>query len=126
MGPDDAPIAGTPGPPCVAVIFTSLRAGDDDGYAGTAQAMNDLAAAQPGFLGVGSARDGSGLGITVSYWAHESAARAWKRNAGHLAAQRLGRETWYRGYRVRVATVTRDYGPGPEAGPPGGSGGPAG
>ena len=28
-------------------------------------------------------------------------------------AQRMGRERWYAEYRVRVATVTRDYGSGP-------------
>lgn len=105
----DASIAATPPPPYVAVIFTSLRAPGDDGYAETAAAMNELAARQPGYLGVEAAREG--LGITVSYWRDEASARAWKGVAEHLAAQRRGRELWYRDYRVRVATVTRDYGP---------------
>ena len=30
--------------------------------------MEELAKQQPGFLGVESARDHSGLGITISYW----------------------------------------------------------
>jgi hypothetical protein len=34
---------------------------------------------------------------------------AWKQVAGHLGAQRLGRERWYREYTTRVATVTRSY-----------------
>jgi hypothetical protein len=71
--------------------------------------MDALAAAQPGYLGVESASQD--IGITVSYWRDEDAARGWKLVAAHLVAQRRGREVWYRDYRVRVATVRRDYGP---------------
>lgn len=102
-------IADTPQPPYVAVVFTSVRSGDEDGYARTAARMNELARRQPGYLGMESARDE--LGITVSYWADEHAARAWKSVAEHLLAQRLGRERWYADYRVRVAVVQREYGP---------------
>ena len=49
--------------------------------------------------------------MTVSYWASPAAARAWKAVAEHAAAQALGRERWYADYRVRIATVDRDYGP---------------
>ena len=49
----------------------------------------------------------------VSYWADESAAAAWKQVAEHLVAQERGARVWYADYRVRVATVTRDYGPAP-------------
>lgn len=102
-------IAATPEPPYVAVIFTSTRTGEDAaGYDRMSAAMNDLAAQQPGYLGIESARDG--LGITVSYWRDEVSAQAWKQVAAHLGAQRRGRERWYADYQVRVATVTRDYG----------------
>jgi heme-degrading monooxygenase HmoA len=101
-------IAQTPEPPYVAVIFTSIRADGDDGYAAMATEMADLAAQQPGYLGLESARDA--LGITVSYWATEDDARAWKRVQEHLVAQKLGRERWYARYAVRVAQVTRTYG----------------
>ncbi len=110
MGNDEGQIAVTPEPPYVAVIFTSLRTEGDVGYAETARVRGELAAEQPGYLGIESARGGDGLGITVSYWRDEDAARGWKNVAEHLVAQRLGRETWYHEYRVRVASVTRDYG----------------
>ncbi|RUP38545.1 MAG: antibiotic biosynthesis monooxygenase [Gordonia sp. (in: high G+C Gram-positive bacteria)] len=104
-------IAKTPKPPYVVVIFSSIRTGDDgDGYASMAEEMDRLAAAQPGYLGVESARDVDGFGLTASYWTDEQAARAWKGVAEHAVAQRLGRERWYRSYRVRIATVTREYG----------------
>ena len=102
-------IAETPEPPYVAVVFTSLRTDGDNGYAVMSALMEELAAQQPGFLGIEAARDG--LGITVSYWVDEESARVWKEVAAHLVAQQRGRDTWYSDYRVRVATVTRDYGP---------------
>ncbi|GAA1972986.1 antibiotic biosynthesis monooxygenase [Nocardioides panacihumi] len=102
-------IAPTPEPPYTAVIFTSLRTEGDDGYAEAAERMEALAAEQPGYLGIEAARDG--LGITVSYWVDDNAAAAWKQVAEHLVAQRRGRDAWYADYQVRVATVTRSYGP---------------
>jgi heme-degrading monooxygenase HmoA len=112
MDASSDPFAGTPEPPYVAVIFTSVRrlsdTGDsDDGYAATARRMAELAREQPGFLGMESARDD--VGLTVSYWTDESAALEWKAVAEHLVAQYRGRDEWYADYRVRIATVTRDY-----------------
>jgi heme-degrading monooxygenase HmoA len=101
-------IANTPKPPYYAVIFTSLRTDGDAGYAAMAQRMEQLAAQQPGFLGVESAREG--LGITVSYWESEAAIAAWKRNAEHLVAQERGQREWYSAYRTRVCRVEREYG----------------
>jgi heme-degrading monooxygenase HmoA len=107
--PED-PFARTPEPPYYAVIFTSVRTdADPEAYARTAGLMVDLARAQPGYLGVESVHDASGAGITVSYWASEEAIFAWKRVADHAAAQRLGRERWYRDYTLRVARVERAY-----------------
>ena len=97
-------------PPYVAVIFTSVRTSGDNGYAATAARMDELAAEQPGYLGIESARNDDGFGITVSYWSDEDAARSWKRVAEHAEAQRRGRDEWYLSYTIRVATVVREYG----------------
>lgn len=101
-------IADTPRPPYFAVIFSSVRADGDHGYGEMAERMMELAAEQPGFLGVESVRED--LGITVSYWSNEDAIQSWKQNAEHLVAQKLGKEKWYARYKVRVAKVERDYG----------------
>lgn len=101
-------IAQTPEPPYTAVIFTSVRTDGDHGYGAMSAAMAQLAAQQPGYLGMESARDG--IGITVAYFRDEASARAWKDVAEHREAQRLGRERWYAAYRLRIATVTREYG----------------
>ena len=99
-----------PVPPYTAVIFTSTRTEGDQGYAVMSARMDALAAEQPGYLGIESAREGA-FGITVSYWVDEHAAAAWKQVHEHAVAQQRGRETWYADYRVHVATVTRAYGP---------------
>jgi heme-degrading monooxygenase HmoA len=105
-----ARVARTPPPPDVAVIFTSQRQGEDEGYGVTADRMVELAAQQPGFLGVERARDAEGLGITVSYWLDEASVRAWKVNVEHADARQQGRERWYERYALRVARVERAYG----------------
>jgi heme-degrading monooxygenase HmoA len=110
----DAAFAATPAPPYYAVIFASRRRGDDADYGATADRMVELAATQPGYLGIETCRDESGFGITVSYWRSEEDIRAWKRNAEHALAREQGRTTWYEHYELRVAKVERAYG-GPPA-----------
>lgn len=105
---DDPAAAQTPAPPYYAVIFTSTRTQADEGYGETLAEMLRLAATQPGYLGLESARDAR-LGITVSYWRDLEAIRIWKAMAEHRVAQRLGRERWYRYYKTRIAKVERDY-----------------
>jgi heme-degrading monooxygenase HmoA len=102
--------AATPEPPYYAVIFTSRRTEGDRGYDAMAGRMAELAAQQPGFLGVESARGADGLGITVSYWRDEASIAAWKRDTEHQQAQRAGQQTWYADYQVRIARVERAYG----------------
>ena len=99
--------ARTPEPPYYAVIFTSTRTSVDDGYGDMSAKMVELAAQQPGFLGVESARGADGLGITVSYWESEEAIANWRANAEHRIAQLHGREKWYEDFVTRVAKVER-------------------
>lgn len=103
-------LAKTPKPPYYAVIFASVRQdSDEQAYQQTAARMMELAAGQPGFLGVDSARS-DGVGITVSYWQDQRAIQAWKHQVEHTEARRMGREAWYREYSLRVALVERAYG----------------
>lgn len=94
-------------PPYYAVIFTSVRTQVDEGYADMADAMMDLAARQPGFLGVEHARET--VGITISYWSSLGAIADWKAQADHQLAQKLGKEKWYAQYTIRVCRVERAY-----------------
>ena len=100
-------IAITPPPPYYAVIFTTLRTDVEEGYAGIAERMAELALQQPGFLGLESVRNG--LGITISYWESLEAIKNWKNNTEHLIAQQSGRDVFYTNYKTRIAKVERDY-----------------
>ncbi|MCL6585797.1 MAG: antibiotic biosynthesis monooxygenase [Anoxybacillus sp.] len=94
--------------PYYAVIFSSERTDGDNGYAEMAQRMVELAKQQPGFLGVESARDTSGFGITVSYWDSLEAIQQWKAHAIHKIAQERGKKEWYRRFALRVCKVERE------------------
>ncbi|MBP6380838.1 MAG: antibiotic biosynthesis monooxygenase [Sphingorhabdus sp.] len=97
-------------PATVAVIFIAERTlADDAGYATAANAMVELASAQPGYLGINSARGDDRVGITVSYWADEAAAQAWRDLPEHKAIRDAGRDRWYSWYDLHVASVTRSY-----------------
>ena len=94
----------------IAVIFVSERTADDDaGYAHAAAAMDALASRQPGYRGIDSVRGSDGLGITVSYWADEASARAWRDDPEHTAIRERGRAHWYTRYEVIVTKVARAY-----------------
>jgi heme-degrading monooxygenase HmoA len=101
--------AQTPTPPYYAVIFSSQRTAEDEGYGEVAEKMVQLAAEQPGFLGVESVRDATGFGVTISYWESLDAIRSWKQNEEHRVAQQKGKEVWYSRYITRICKVERDY-----------------
>ena len=97
-------------PPYWTVIFSSQRTEEDaEGYGVMANRMAELAEAQPGFLGMDSARDANGFGITVSYWQSLDAIEAWRNHPEHLCAQALGRSKWYAEFEVHIAKVERTY-----------------
>jgi heme-degrading monooxygenase HmoA len=98
-----------PEPPYYSVIFSSLRTPGENGYGHMAERMVELAAGQPGYLGVESARGSDGFGITVSYWASLDAIAAWRAHAEHRIAQENGKSLWYEHYELRIACVERAY-----------------
>jgi len=92
-----------------AVIFSSQRTdADPAGYAAAAVRMLDLAAQQPGYVGVEDARDEDGFGITISYWEDLESIGLWREQAEHLMVQQLGRERWYKSYHLRVCRIERE------------------
>ena len=96
-------------PPYYAVIFTSKRKQYTDDYDATASRMNELTTQQPGFLGITSARNPEGIGITVCYWDSIEAIKNWKANTEHQYAQKRGKNEWYESYSVRIAKVEEEY-----------------
>jgi heme-degrading monooxygenase HmoA len=94
----------------VAVIFVAQRRLDDDaGYRAAAAEMDKLASQQPGYVGIDSVRGADGFGITVSYWADEAAAKAWRDHAEHKVIREKGRGLWYAHYSLHVTEIIRSY-----------------
>ncbi|MFJ8360722.1 antibiotic biosynthesis monooxygenase family protein [Streptomyces sp. NPDC093984] len=96
-------------PPYYAVVFTSVRTEDDDGYGETAERMEERVREVPGFLGMDQARTPGGLSITVGYFRDLAAVEEWRSDLEHRAAQKRGRAQWYEAYTVHVAKVERSH-----------------
>jgi heme-degrading monooxygenase HmoA len=94
----------------VAVIFAATRTGEDEqAYEAAAREMAALVACQPGYCGHLSTRNTDGFGITISYWADDAAAQAWRDHPDHKAIRDAGRDRWYSAYTLDVATIARSY-----------------
>jgi heme-degrading monooxygenase HmoA len=48
--------------------------------------------------------------LSLSFWRDEEAVRAWRNVTGHRQAQAKGRGGVFADYRLRIASVIRDYG----------------
>ena len=48
--------------------------------------------------------------VSISFWRDEESIAQWRRLEIHRSAQRKGRAGIFADYRLRVATVVRDYG----------------
>ena len=48
--------------------------------------------------------------LSLSFWRDEAAIKRWREHAEHRAAQGKGRGELFEDYRLRVASVVRDYG----------------
>ena len=47
--------------------------------------------------------------LSVSFWRDEECLARWRQLESHRAAQAAGRKTMFREYRIRIASVIRDY-----------------
>lgn len=48
--------------------------------------------------------------LSLSFWRDETAVAHWRNTEIHRAAQSKGREQVFSDYRIRIATIVRDYG----------------
>jgi heme-degrading monooxygenase HmoA len=97
----------------VAVIFEVIPA------PGRAQDYLDLAASlkpelekMDGFVSIErfASLTNEGKILSLSIWRDEEAVKRWRNLEGHRAAQAKGRGGIFADYRLRVASVIRDYG----------------
>ena len=92
--------------PCHAVIFVSKRSDVTEGYNEALERMSELGVAQPGFLGITSARSPDGAGITVVFYDTAEAAKQWGRHPEHREVIRTAIERhWYDSYSIYYTEV---------------------
>jgi heme-degrading monooxygenase HmoA len=97
----------------IAVIFEVVPApGKRQEYLDLAARLRPELERIDGFISVerfASLTDESKL-LSLSFWRDEDAVRRWRNLESHRAAQARGRGGIFAQYRLRVASVIRDYG----------------
>lgn len=94
------------------VIFEVEPAdGQSDAYFDRAAMLKQELEKIDGFISVERFQSVSTEGkyLSLSTWRDEQAIETWYRQKDHSGAQRDGREHIFRDYRIRVASVMRDY-----------------
>ena len=97
----------------ITVIFevstTSERVGE---YLDIAAALRPLLEEIDGFISVErfQSLQTPSKYLSLSFWRDEAAVARWRTLEAHRTAQRSGREGIFDDYRLRVASVVRDYG----------------
>ena len=97
----------------IAVIFeVSPADGKDRRYFDLAAALKPELEAIDGFVSVERFQSLTDPGkfLSLSFWRDEAAVQRWRNLSSHRAAQVEGRAGVFSNYRLRVASVIRDYG----------------
>jgi len=97
----------------IAVIFeVRPEAGRGEDYFDAAQRLRPLLGEIDGFLSIERFESMTEPGkiLSLSFWRDEEAVRRWRNLEEHRRAQTAGRRSIFADYRLRVATVIRDYG----------------
>ena len=97
----------------IAVIFEVWPAeGKRGAYLDIAASLKPRLAEIDGFISVERFESlvEPGKLLSISFWRDEEAVARWRAVEGHRLAQAQGRAGVFRDYRLRVASVLRDYG----------------
>ena len=80
----------------------------DEEYFTTARRLRELAMQKYGCVDFVSTTEGN-KEIAISYWPDITHIKNWKNDPEHLSAQKKGRDTWYKTYRVDICKIERSY-----------------
>jgi heme-degrading monooxygenase HmoA len=97
----------------IAVIFEFFPApGKTEEYFDLGAAMKAEVENFDGFISIERFQSVSAPGkyVSLSFWRDETAVQAWRNVQAHRVAQGRGRGGVFTDYRLRVASVIRDYG----------------
>jgi heme-degrading monooxygenase HmoA len=97
----------------IAVIFEVWPAdGEKNHYLDLAAALRADLMQIDGFISIERFQSLSEPGklLSLSFWRDELAVAAWRNHTAHRETQAIGRSGVFDNYRLRIATVMRDYG----------------
>lgn len=97
----------------IAVIFeVKPREGRKDAYLDLAASLRPQLEKMDGFVSIERFQSLTDPGkvLSLSFWRDEEAVARWRRLEAHRHAQDAGRKSIFETYRLRVASVLRDYG----------------
>ncbi|BCP52550.1 antibiotic biosynthesis monooxygenase [Kaistia sp. 32K] len=97
----------------IAVIFEVWPAeGERQVYLDLAAALKADLQAMDGFISIERFESLAEPGklLSLSFWRDEEAVKAWRNRPAHRETQARGRNGVFADYRLRVASVLRDYG----------------
>jgi len=97
----------------IAILFeVQPHAGQHQHYLDLAAELRPLLEQIDGFISIERFQSLSTPGklLSLSFFRDEAAVQAWRNLEAHRATQALGRAQVFADYRLRVASVARDYG----------------
>jgi len=97
----------------IAVLFEAWPAqGQRERYLDLAATLRPELESMDGFLSIERFQSLAEPGklLSLSFWRDEEAVAAWRNTPAHRATQSKGRGGVFADYRLRIATVSRDYG----------------
>ena len=97
----------------IAVIFEVVpREGRVQDYMDAAARLKPVLEQMDGFISIERFQSLAQPGkvLSLSFWRDEEAVKGWRNTGMHRQAQAAGRGGIFEDYRLRVASVVRDYG----------------
>ena len=96
----------------IAVIFEfTPKQGKFDEYLRLVDTLRDDLARAEGFVSLERFESITNKGkfVSLQFWKDEESVRKWRNLEKHRAAQKQGRKSVFKSYRLRIASVIRDY-----------------
>ncbi len=96
----------------IAVIFeVTMKDGKAEAYFELAASLKPALGGIDGFISVERFESTTTPGkyVSLSFWRDEAAVAAWRDHAGHGLVQARGKSEIFADFRIRVASVMRDY-----------------
>ncbi|RXK07069.1 antibiotic biosynthesis monooxygenase family protein [Halarcobacter bivalviorum] len=94
------------------VIFeVEIADGKKEQYLNIAAHLKEQLVKMPGFISIERFQSlvNEGKLLSLSFWEDENSLLNWKKNIDHMSAQKQGRESIFKDYKISIAKIERSY-----------------